>query len=136
MPAPSSLSLYSPDYAQLLLCASDALPDRPFRVTLDSPQKAMALRRHLYGYFKALRAEGDEAMIARANALTLTVEGSSLLFVKRQETWEVRAIRGAIESALGIPPPSPLTVATQQHLDRLHEIRLARARGEDMKKDP
>ena len=127
MPAPSSLSLYGPEYAQLLLCASDAPADCPFKVSLDTPQKALALRRHLYGYFKALRAEGDAAMIARANALTLTVSGAILTLSKRSETWESKAIAASVESAIGAPPPPPEIVAQQQHLARLHEVRLAKA---------
>lgn len=129
MPAPSSLTLFGPEYAQLLLCASDAPPECPFKVILDTPQKALALRRHLYGYFKALRASGDSAMITRADALTLTVSGLTLTLSKRSETWESKAIAAAVEAAIGAPPapPDPATLAMQQHLTRLHEVRLAAA---------
>lgn len=135
MPAPSSLSLFGPEYAQLLLCASDAPPDTPFKVILDSPQKALALRRHLYGYFKALRAAGDASMIARADALALRVDGLTLIMSKRISSWESQAIVAAIEAAIGSPPPPPEVVAQQQHLERLREVRLAKA-TENQKSPP
>ena len=119
----------------MLLCARDATAEEPFTIPCESRQKDNALRRHLYGYFAAVKAFADEGLAAIPDTLMLCVEPPKapgrpccLVFRKRIQSWEAQAIIAAVEAAVGAPtpPPDPSAVATQQHLERLATIRATR----------
>lgn len=121
MTQPTRLSQYGPEYRILLARAVAAPPETPFTMLLESPQKAAALRRRIYGFFAALRNDPRSAKdTAEADSLQVTLDGSRIVFLRRQDSWESQAIFAALNETPTKPPQA-------QHLEALHKVREKKA---------
>ena len=91
---PSRAHQYGPEFEQLTLTAFRNLP---FRLPLETVNKAKIMRARVYGYWRALREEDLRLdLVEMADTLAVGQEGSTLVFTLKVDSWEARAIRAAL----------------------------------------
>jgi hypothetical protein len=120
MPRSRRPTAYGPEYELMLLRATE---QGEFQLTLPSPAHAKAFRMKVYSYFTALRRSAlREDLIAKANAVSLSVDGCTFLISPAVDTWDALLIREGLGITREDLPPE---VPTAQSLLRakLREIR-------------
>jgi hypothetical protein len=119
VPRNASASAYGPEYEALLTTAA---AQGGFLLTLPSPRAAFLFRLKVYGYFKALRAEGKRGdLVVAADRFALAVSGREFKMTLKSDAWDAIALREALSMAPPTLPTGPraLTSMTQ----RLAELR-------------
>lgn len=128
MPRSQRTVTYGPEYEQLLLRAH-GWGDLGYQVNFDSATMARFLRSKVYAYFKALRKEGDRPdLIKMSDELSLRVEGMSLHFFRREDSWDAVALRNALGLEKGFAELGGTQVAVSPAakaamLEKLTELR-------------
>lgn len=126
MPRTTRPAAYGPEYEQLLL---KAFTQGRLLLSLPSEQHAKAMRSKLYVYFTALRRNATRPdLIAKADAVALSVSGAVLCLSLACDSWDAVAIR----ESLGITKDTPLPDAPEpptmqdQMRSKLAELRANR----------
>jgi hypothetical protein len=131
MPRPRTIDAFGPEYEQLLLRAEAGLRTaKEFTVQFESPNVAHSLRHSCYQYMKALRTSNKRPDLTAICAdWSLRVAGSALVFYRRADAADARAIRAALHLPEGFADGRAIegTIAAENalssHLERLAEIR-------------
>lgn len=130
MPRSTVPAIYGPEYEQLLLRAYD---QGGLEITLESEKHATSFRGKVYSYFKALRTDGSRPdLIAKSQAISLTVEGRVFKAFPSADSWDAVAIREALglQKQSSLTPPLATGAARTALQEKLLELRGLREKKE------
>lgn len=100
MPRSNHPDDYGPEYEQLLLRAYTHLQSHPgqdFTIQLEAPNVSASLKAKVYAYLRSLRKENArQDLIAMAGTLSLRCAGCAIVFFRREDSWDARALRDAL----------------------------------------
>lgn len=100
MPRSKHSADYGPEYEQLLLRAYTSLQTRPgedYTIQLETPNVSASLKAKIYAYLRSLREENARPdLVAMAGTLSLRCAGCAVVFFRRQDSWDARALRNAL----------------------------------------
>lgn len=131
MPRSTRTVVYGPEYEQLLLLAFTAQGDLKF--TFPSHTLASSMKSKVYAYWKALRTENLRPdLTAKADLLSMRVEGSDLVLFRREDAWDAKLLRATLglEKGFADTLTSGVLVAkspTDELVEKLHALRVAKA---------
>lgn len=98
---PNIMSRTSDHYPQIFREIPDAVHKlKEFRIECESGAEARSIKTHWYGYVRTLRKEQHHLAIGSSTVL-VRVEGSTVIFVDRNQDRMALRIREALASQLG-----------------------------------
>ena len=95
MPRTSRVAAYGAEYEQLTLLAFSAEGEKAF--TFSSASLANSMKGKVYAYWRALRTENLRPdLIEKSNQRSMRVDVTSLVFFRREDSWDAKLLRDAM----------------------------------------